>query len=527
MAFAELRRITLGDWLLAIAATVALGFTAYLVLKPGAAFIHPDFHDNVLQEAVINGPGLQVSDALNAMQPRAPGEFRPRFVAYALMTLDQKLRLILHDYVPIPGTFVPLAWLLQLILAPYLLYRLIVNLAFDRRAAFAAAVVYGTSIGFLSGLGMLLLQGKVLAGLGYIAALHLASRIWRTAGAARLMYEVPGWEKHALAAVMFTSCFLDEMALFVFVLVPVMFPDLFYPGTGASARPGKARRILINAGVYAMSGIAFLFFVLVITPYVWKAKFGRGFEYLQNTLAIGPNTYGAKSMFVGPNGVFGLGQIYDNLMTLFGMSLVPHQISEFVQSPFGAYPGSQVVNLPKLAILAAFVGFVGYVAWSATGPAVVYLRRALLATALFLVFLCLVMIRQFPVVTGYYYGAPFAVMFALLVGLAVASVRRWRPVWQSTSGVIVLAISLVQIDNFIPVHAGWRYTHYEIVARPRYEKQFKLSDKAVTGDELRAIRTAWQRGELKHYLAQNEVSTGAIYLVVELRTIDRFRLAGR
>jgi hypothetical protein len=527
MAFAELRRVFVGDWLLAIAAAVALGFTAYLALRPGAAFIHPDFHDNILQEAVINGPGLQTSDVLNAMQPRAPEEFRPRFVAYGLMTVDQKLRLILHDYVPIPGTFLPIAWLLQLILAPYLLYRLIVNLASDRRAAFAAVVVYGTSIGFLSGLGMLLLQGKVLAGLGYIAALHLTSRIRRNAEAAQLMYEVPGWEKHALVAVMFTSCFLDEMALFVFVLVPVMFPDLFYPRTAASAGSGKPRRILINAGVYALSGIAFLFFVLVITPYVWKTKFGRGFEYLQNALAIGQHTYGAKSMFVGPNGVFGLGQIYDNLMTLFGLSLVPHQISEFVRSPFGAYPGSQVVNLPKLAILAAFVGFVGHVAWSATGPAVVYLRRVLLATALFIVFLCLVMIRQFPIVTGYYYGAPFAVMFALLVGLAVASVRHWRPAWQSATALLVLVISLIQIDNFIPIHAGWRYTHYEIVARPRYEKQFKLSDKAVTGDELRAIRAAWQRGELKRYLAENELSTGAIYLVVELRTIDRFKLAGR
>src|SRR4051794_11639997 len=87
---------TLVTLLLACACALALGYMIFLVVTPGAAFVHPDFHDNTLQEAVLNGLSFQWSDFLMSLQPRAPGEFRPRFLAYWLMAIDQKTRLALY-----------------------------------------------------------------------------------------------------------------------------------------------------------------------------------------------------------------------------------------------------------------------------------------------------------------------------------------------------------------------------------------------------------------------------------------------
>lgn len=519
-----------GRLILCAAAALAVVYIFYLILMPGEAFVHPDFHDNILQEAIRDGLSFHSSDFFWSFQPRAPGEFRPRFLAYGLMTIDQKIRLILDNYLLLPSTTLVVEWLLQIVLAPYLLYRLVVNLTNNRWAGFAGAIVYVTSIGFLSGIGMLLLQGKVLVNLLYIGALYLMSRISERAGSQSLsFYQVPGWEKYALLLVVFAGCFLDEMALFVFILLPALFPHLFLATSAGSQIPRAAapRRTVIGLGLYALPGVLFLLVVLVIMPVMWRTYFDRDFDYLGNALVIGQNTYGAKSVFSGPNGQFGLQQLYDNFMTLFGMSLVPEQISGFIKSPFGDYPGTQINNAAKFAIFILAFGMLGWLAWISPSRAGVYLRRALVATALFLVFLCLVMIRQFPVVTGYYYGAPFAAMFALPVGLAFAAAANLRPYAQVIAAVAVLWIAAVQIDNFTSIQRGWRYTHYELVVRPRYEKQFKLNEQQVTWRELSDMWSAWRAGALNDYFANHTISTGAVYLAAELRTIDRYRAAGK
>jgi len=55
------------------------------------------------------------------------------------------------------------------------------------------------------------------------------------------------------------------------------------------------------------------------------------------------------------------------------------------------------------------------------------------------------------------------------------------------------------------------------------EYNLNLSDKEVSSDELFAIRSAWKEGKLESYLSHHAISVWAIYLVYELRTIDRLR----
>ena len=108
------------------------------------------------------------------------------------------------------------------------------------------------------------------------------------------------------------------------------------------------------------------------------------------------------------------------MTTLFGLSLVPWLVSPFIITVNGTWPSGQETNLPKIVLLALFFAAAVFVAVKSTGPCGAYLRGLLVALPIFFLFLSLLMVRHIPVVAGYYYGAIFASIFALLVGLLVA-----------------------------------------------------------------------------------------------------------
>ena len=106
----------------------------------------------------------------------------------------------------------------------------------------------------------------------------------------------------------------------------------------------------------------------------------------------------------------------------YGLSLVPWFVSPLILTVNGTFPSGQETNLPKVVLLIAFFGIAIVVAWRRSGPLAVHLRGLLAALPIFILFLSLLMVRHIPVVTGYYYGAIFASLFALLVGLLMAHV---------------------------------------------------------------------------------------------------------
>src|SRR4051812_31561105 len=225
--------------LIVTATVIAAGHFVMLLRDPTSVFVHPDYYRYILPEALKNGLGVGVSDVINSLQLRSPGEFRPRFLAYLIQAFDMKIRLGLYQTLVVHTTFAPIAWTLQLVVALAALYRLMVNLTGDRLATLAAVAVYGTAAGFLSGFTMALLQGKTLSNVVMIVALWLVSEAARHLKPGQLLVEAPCWVRLALPMVLFLGLFLDELPLYAFVLVPLVFFSLFvrWPPRFVDLRP--------------------------------------------------------------------------------------------------------------------------------------------------------------------------------------------------------------------------------------------------------------------------------------------------
>lgn len=201
-----------------------------------------------------------------------------------------------------------------------------------------------------------------------------------------------------------------------------------------------------------------------------------------------------------------------------------------MQSEYGEYPGGQVTNLPKILVLLGFVGLLAFVAVRSRPPFARYFRGYLVAFALFFLVLTGLSIRHIPVVTGFYYGAGFAALFALLIGLLFGGLSRIVPTARPFAALGVVAIVGTQIVNFAPIDAGWIYQHTEIMARdfvqrefrPGLQRRFPLAPlRPLTADEVNGIGSAWKRDRMEAYIRDHRLTTSALYEVMELRALDR------
>jgi hypothetical protein len=262
--------------------------------------------------------------------------------------------------------------------------------------------------------------------------------------------------------------------------------------------------------------------VVLVVPLITQHFFNYRFNYLETLLGFGQGAAGAKSVLEGPYGGFSAHSLASNFATLFGVSLVPWQVSPLIaQSKVGVVLSGQEIGFAELAILLpAFAGMV-YLAWHAKWE---YRRRfqlLLLATVLFVVFQSLLNGRHIPYITGYYYGGTFAVFFSMLAGFCVVAMRGARvPAFAITA--VAALVMLIQIDNFYQINRSYAYIHNERMARPAFAKTIPLAPEGTptTAAELDAIWRAWRAGGLAKYLASKPVSAGAIFMVVELRWLD-------
>jgi hypothetical protein len=221
-----------------------------------------------------------------------------------------------------------------------------------------------------------------------------------------------------------------------------------------------------------------------------------------------------------------------NVTTLFGLSLAPWFTSPLIYTLNGIFPSGQVDNLPKIVTLVAFFGLAVFLAVKTRGPLAVHLRGLLLSLPLFIIFLSLLMVRHIPVVTGYYYGAIFASLFALLVAMMLAGLSRVAPWSRPLAALGVLAIVGIQLTNYAQLNEGWRIAHDEQLTRQRMAKAPLARDRRIpiapesrelTRGEVEAIWRAWKADRLDRYLRESPASAGAVYEVVELQEIDRAR----
>jgi hypothetical protein len=515
------RKISIEKLILLIAGVLSLAFLLRLFLVYDDSFVHPDFYRYILQETLRDGLPIQWHDVVNSLQLRSPGEFRPRFLAYLIQAIDQKLRLLSYEHVLTPPTLSPISWVLELLVGPYFLFRAAVNLTASRRAAVAATVVYLSTTGFLSGVTMVLLQGKNLSNVILILCIYLASDIAKKTAGEQYLCRAPGIQKYVLLGIMFLGLFLDEMPIFAFVAIPALFPKLFFP---RGLRNPEWREWLLNALFFCLPALLFVAIVLFVVPQITQKYFGFRFDYLGNTLLVGENKRGAKSLLEGPYARFSWGLVYQNAMTLFGFGAVPSEISPFIQSDHGAYPGTQVANAAKWVLVIGTLAIAVALATYGKPPARYYLRTLPVVFVGFFVFLTLLLIRHIPIATGYYYGAMYAVLFAVFVGLCYGAFDTASPVLRATAAATVLFLVIVGASNFSQVNSGWITTHNETLVRGSFQSIVQLSEpRRLRRGELLDIWHAWKDGNLAGYLDVTPISTGAVYLVAELQALDKVR----
>ena len=516
--------------LLALAAAIVNFFL--LITDYRNLFVHPDNHQFILKEGLRDGIAIGWRDLPNAFQLRAEGESRPRFLTYLFLSVDQKLRLMLYDWMPTHPTLAPAAWAVNLLAGTFCLYRLLVNVTGDRLAALAALAVYLSGTGFLSGFTMHFMPGKTLSNTTLIVALWAASEAVKRLRPGQLLVDAPGWHKYLMLAILLVGLFLDEMPITTLFLLPLFFWSAFVPRRPWTPAGEKLGAFVKNGLFFAIPVLAFVVWVLVVMPPLTTYLWGFRFDYLGDTLLAGGHTRTAPSLEVAVTRGVEPDVLFGNLATLFGLSLVPWQISPFILTVNGTWPSGQETNLPKIVVLALFFLVAIVVAVKSTGPFAVRLRGLLVALLLFIVFLSLLMVRHIAVVTGYYYGAIFASIFALLVGMLVAGVSQVWPRARVFAALAVLAIVGVQIVNYWPLNEGWRVTHDEGLTRDRMAKAQLQRDRRIplqaephdlTKDEVQAIWLAWKQDRLDRYLRDNRVSAAAVYEVVELQELDRAR----
>jgi hypothetical protein len=344
--------------------------------------------------------------------------------------------------------------------------------------------------------------------------------------------EAPGWSKYLALATILVGLFLDEMPIATLFVLPLFFWSAFVPGRPWTPLSNHAGPFLKNALFYSIPVVAFLVMVLVIMPPLTSYLFGFTFNYLGDTLLVGGHTRTAPSLQAAVLNGLDPAVLFGNVATLFGLSLVPWQVSPFILTVNGTWPEGQVTNLPKILVLLAFFGVAVFVAAKSRGRLAMHLRGLLVSLPIFILFLSLLMVRHIPVVTGYYYGAIFASLFALLIGMLVAGVSQVWPRARAVAALGVLAIVGVQIVNYGPLNDGWRITHDEGLTRDRIAKAQANRDRRIpiapshrdlTHGELQALWRAWKQERLDRYLRDNQVSSSAVYAVVELQEIDRAR----
>jgi hypothetical protein len=519
--------------LVVLALAVAVVYFVLAISDYRNLFVHPDNHQHILKESLHDGIAIDWHELPNMLQSRQEGESRPRWLTYFLLSIDQKLRLMLYDWLPTHPTFAPVAWFFQLVVTSYYLYRLLLNVTGDRLAGLSGLALYWSATGFLSGFTMFFMPGKTLSNLILVLTLYAASEGAKRLRPGQLLVSAPGWSKYLAFLSLLVGLFLDEMPIAVFLILPLMFWGQFVPSLPWTRHLGqKVGAFLKNAAFFAGPVVVFLVVVVILAPPLIQWLWGYPLDYLGDTLLIHGNTRTAASLDAAVESGLDPRVIWGNISTLFGLSLAPWFTTPLIYTLNDQFPSGQTTNLPKLVTLAAFFGVAIFLAVKSTGPLAVHLRGLLVSLPLFFLFLSLLMVRHIPIVTGYYYGAIFASIFALLAAMLVTAASRVAPWSRPVASLAVLAIVGIQLTNYTQLNTGWRIVHDEQLTRDRMAKAPLARDKRIpiapeardlSRGEVRAIWAAWKADRLDRYLRENPASAGAVYEVVELQELDRAR----
>ncbi len=506
----------------ALAAGAAI-YLIYFMMNYNNWFVHPHSSAIQLDALVSEGLNFRWSDWLKPLGQVDTIEDRSRFIAYGVTLIDYRLRFLAYDnFVLFPPFSV--SWILIMGICPWLLFRTARNLGMGVSAAVLTAILYLTSTGFLSSLTMVMLAAKPLSNGILIICLYLASRLKLKAREGQLLFEIRSPLKMILLLVILTGLFTDEMPLFAFILLPLVFSELFVP---PSAKIRDIGKILKNTLYFMTPFLLFLLLIVFIVPEITQRAFNYRFDYLGTAFATKEAEMATgKSLFANQFEGFGIHSFTENLLSLFGTVFVPGNLSPFIthRSSGAVFSGqshtaAQALILSMVLILAAAAIFFS------EGEKKIYLRRFVVASLLYVLFTSILIGRHVVFMTGYYYGCAFGLFLAFAVGFCFEKLNN-HPLSQFLSTVLAGLIVAVQLANFSILNRSHIEFHNEVWTKSDFKNVFPIADKKpLTRDELHQIRLAWKEKRLISYLREHPISSGAAFLLAELRHRDKISRA--
>ncbi len=471
-----------------------------------------------LQYFMPDGLGFCWNDWIKPFAHIDSIEDRPRFLAYLIALVDCRLKLLSYEnFIWFPPLSV--SWILTLVIAPFLLFRAVRNLGLSREAATAALIVYITSAGFLSGFSMIFFPAKALTNALLITSLYLTSRLNLESEGRLLLYEIRSPLKTILFFVIFAGLFVDEGFFFIFIFLPVLFGELFILDL---TKPGNLGRAAKNYLSFLIPFFLFLLLVVFIVPMITRHYFDYSFDYLGTLFASRKDQLELGKSFFGRDGEgFGFRSFLDNFMTLSAASFVPWQVSPFLSHRASeGVLSSQAHNKAQIFFLLLLFSGIGTMVFHASGERKKYLVRVSTLCVLYALFMSALIGRHVIFFTGYYYGCTFALFLAVLAAFCYEEIGRGR--FKFLPGALIFFMVVVQLNNFMILNRSHVDYHNEVWTKKIFKKYFPVANgKVLTYHELHEIRSAWKECRLEDYLKNNPASSGAIFLLVELRHRDK------
>lgn len=489
----------------------AVSLVLVVLLDPNKSWVQSDYAINLVR-SMENGVSIQpLSDILNTIATSASLDQRARFLSYFLLALDQKLRLALNELFPVLPSLNPILWLLHGLMGPVLLFRFVAMTTESKAAAWVAAAIYISSPGFLYAFTMNWLPQKALINLGFIAVMYLAARIDKEIAPGALLFSGSGGMRRALLVTLLALFLTDEYGFFAPTLIVSLFWWRFF-GSG-SAVP-RNPDVIKNLSVLALPIVAFLVLVLGIVPQLSRKMFGLPFKY---HTALGGRVHQIAAL----DGGDWLAQVASapvlNLVNLLGISMVPYDlvgISELFPQHFGV----QVLGLAGVIAIAAFVFVLAASAREARRELPDAMSRHLLPVVacyfLLIGFISVLALSHEPrIINGFYYGAPIAVVFAILMGYTVRYANRSVRVLA-----IILAswITLVQFLNFDRLNAIWSTGSDSYIAQfygPYLP--FRAPADGWSMHDIRGFASAAREGRVDAYLDTRALPPRLFYMMAE------------
>jgi hypothetical protein len=368
----------------------------------------------------------------------AIGDPRPRVIAifftYVNIVIRRflLLRSAIHPSLGIAWLFYPLAIALM--------YRVVVKLTADRRAALIAALLYAASPALLDTLVNYYVPAKALSNILMLLSIYGGC----------LMFPAPQGDQPSRprlgAAIIFVASLAgllsDETAVFIYICVPLLFIDRAF---GRSIPLGVKA---VFAGSLAASLVAYALLAVVAIPALNRAL-GQVPINLWGVVSRG--VY--DTMFLTASKP--VAALISNLSpgtlleTMLSAHTVPYRLVLHTWTSGNPLPHIWQWRWADQLGLAVFVGIVLFLIWQSRRDPdrSRLLLRIALAFAAFVVVESVLLLRLSPwIVEVNYYAAFSSLFFALILAILIAGLR---PKYLGSAAWIIAAwLALVQFSNF-------------------------------------------------------------------------------